>query len=759
VSFVVNSIFQEKKYMIDKTISHYKILEKLGEGGMGEVYKAEDTKLKRSVVLKFLPSHLTGDRESRTRFIQEAQAASALDHPNICTIYEIDETDDGQTFIAMAYYDGETLKDTIARDPLQIEEAIDITLQIAMGLTNAHEDGIVHRDIKPGNAIISQSGIVKVVDFGLAKIAGLSKITRVGSTVGTAAYMSPEQARGDEVDHRTDIWSLGVMLYEMLTGKIPFGGEYEQAIIYSILNVDLEPMGTVCRGIPLELERIVGKMLAKNPDLRYRHMRDLTIDLRRLLKELVTHMLKEKTEAEKPKPSIAVLPFDDMSPQKDQDYFCDGIAEEIINALTHLENLCVIARTSAFAFKGKREDIREIGRKLNVNVLLEGSVRKAGNKLRITAQIINVEDGSNIWSEQYDRDMEDVFSVQEEISLAIVDKLKIKLLGSEKAALEKRHTDNIRAYNLYLKGVYFWNKRDEKDIRRGIEYFERAIENDPQYALAYAGLADSYNVLGFWSFLSPDEAFPKAKDAALKALEIDDSLVEGHVSLAYIKLIYDWDWAAAESGFKEAFELNPGYALAHHWYATYFVIMGQYEAALKQIKQALELDPLSLTIYFNAMEIYRLLGLYDESLEQFNIAVEIDPNFGLIHYCNGILLADRGNYKEAIAALQESIELAGGFPWAEGWLGKIYGITGEKNKAEKILNDLIERSKSMYISPVTIASVYTGLGKMDEAFTLLEKACDEHDPLMPFVRIWPDITGIQTDISFKILMKKMGLEE
>ncbi|MFQ5641986.1 MAG: protein kinase, partial [bacterium] len=524
--------------MIGKTISHYKIVQKLGGGGMGIVYKAEDTKLKRTVALKFLPQDLTRDQEAKERFLHEAQAASALDYPNICTIYEIDETEDGQMFICMAYYEGATLKLLIDNCQLTIYQSIEIAIQVAQGLAKAHEQGIIHRDIKPANIMVTRDGVVKIVDFGLAKLAGVTQITRTGTTMGTVAYMSPEQTRGETVDQRTDIWSLGAVLYEMLTAQLPFRGDYEQAVVYSILNEEPEPLAELGIKVSAKLEQIVAKALAKSPDRRYQKMKEMLTDLRVLKKESEAESTKEVLTKKKPALSIAVLPFVDMSSQKDQEYFCDGMAEELIDAMTKIEGLQVVSRSSAFQFKGESPDIRKVGEKLNVNHVLEGSVRKAGNRLRITAQLINVEDGYHLWSEKYDREMEDVFAIQDDIARTIVSTLKIKLVGEQEAPLVKRHTDNLEAYNLYLKGRYFWNKRHEGGMQQAMEYFNQALEKDPAHALAYSGLADCFIILGFYTYLPPKEAFSKAKALAQKALEIDDTLGEAHTSLGFVR----WDY-------------------------------------------------------------------------------------------------------------------------------------------------------------------------------------------------------------------------
>ena len=619
--------------MIGKTISHYKILEKLGEGGMGAVYKAQDTKLDRIVALKFLPKHLLCDEEAKTRFVHEAKAASALDHPNIATIYEIDEAQ-GECFISMSYIQGKSIKELIKEKEIKgwdMGKIINVAIQMAEGLSKAHQKGIVHRDIKSDNIMLTDEGLVKIMDFGLAKLKGAPKVTRTGSTVGTVAYMSPEQAQGMEVDQRSDIFSLGVILYEMITSQLPFKGEHEAALIYSIVNENSEPLTTYTSDVPDELARIVEKTMEKNLEMRYQHADDLCADLTKLKTKLEMGVTRTQATAAKPMPSIAVLPFTDLSAAKDQDYFCDGMAEEVINALTKLESLRVVARTSAFVFKDKREDIREIGRKLNVETLLEGSVRKAGNKLRVTAQLINVSDGYHLWSEKYDRDMADIFAIQDEISLAIVDKLKVKLLRDEKTALVKRYTDNLEAYNLYLKGRYHWNKRTPEGLTKAIEYLRQVTEKDPGYALAYAGLADCYSMLEQAHVLPAKEAFPEAKKMAAKALQIDETLAEAHNSLAYVRWKYDWDWVGAEREFLRAFELNPNYATGHQWYAVYLADMGQTDEAIKEIKKAQELDPLSLIINIASASILTCARQYDQAIEQCRKTLDMDPNFVVAH--------------------------------------------------------------------------------------------------------------------------------
>jgi serine/threonine protein kinase/Tfp pilus assembly protein PilF len=744
--------------MLGKIISHYRILEKLGEGGMGVVYKAQDTKLDRIVALKFLSKHLLCDQEAKMRFTQEAKAASALDHQNIATIYEIDEAED-KSFISMAYVEGKSIKEIIREKQLSIEEILGIALQIAEGMSAAHKKDIVHRDIKSDNIMLTDEGVVKIMDFGLAKLQGVTGLTKTGTTLGTMQYMSPEQAQGIEADERSDIFSFGVVLYEIITGQLPFKGEREAAIIYSIVNETPEPLARYKADVPEGLQRVVEKAMEKNTEVRYQHVEDLGADLRRLKTELETGATKTPVTKVKPPPSIAVLPFADMSPQRDQEYFCDGMTEELINALTKIEKLQVASRTSAFQFKGRARDIHEIGRKLKVQTVLEGSVRKAGKRLRITAQLVNVADGYHLWSEKYDRDMEDVFAIQDEISLAIVSKLKVRFLGQEKARLEKRYTDSPEAYNLYLKGRYFWNNRTKEGLQRGLEYFEQAIEQDPTYALAYAGIADCYNMLGFFDHLPPRQAFPKAKEAAEKALKIDETLAEAHTSLAHVRQYYDWDWLAAEREYRKAIELNPSYSTAYQWYAEYLGHMGRHHESIAMGKRALELDPLSPIIGANLAAFFLFARQYDQAIEGCQKVLEIDSDFMTAHWILGLAYAEKQMYDEAVSQIQKAVDLSGGndSPLL-GWLGAIFSRSGKKDQAKKILVDLFEVSKRRYVSPFSIALNYLGLGQKDKTFEWLEKAYQERDHWMVSVRS-PLFDGLRSDPRFKALLKKVELEK
>ena len=744
--------------MIGRTISHYRILEKLGEGGMGVVYKAEDIKLKRTVALKFLPSELTRDTEAKKRFIQEAQAASALDHPNICNVHEIGETDEGQLFIAMACYEGETLKKKSESDSLDIREAVGIAIQVAQGLAKAHEHGIVHRDIKPANVIITKDGIAKILDFGLAKLAGPAKLTKTGSTAGTAAYMSPEQARGDSVDSRTDIWSLGVLIYEMLTGQLPFRSQYEQAMVYAILNEEPLPASSPRGDVPFQLEQLVKKAMAKNRDQRYKGASEILNELRGIAEKLRLAESEEGGEVRRIGPSIAVLPFRDMSPQGDQDYFCEGMAEELINALAQIEGLRVVARTSAFQFKGKSLDVRNIGEQLDVGTVLEGSVRKAGNRVRVTAQLVSVADGFHLWSEKYDRDLEDIFSIQDEISLAIVEKLKVRLFGEEKDRLLKRYTMNLDAYNLYLQGRWMWNKRTEEGLRKAIGYFRQAIEKDPNYALACAGLASAYAVLPEYALIPPKEMIPKAEGAARKALELDPTLGEAHAVLGLIKCNFEWDWAGAEREFKRAIELDPSNPTARHWHSHLLRGRGRLDEALAEIKRAQDLDPLSLVISTNVGNVLYYMRQYDEAIVQYKKTLDLDPDFPVAHLDLGYVHVAQGRFDEAIAEFQKARALLPSDPFGLSELGYAYAQSGNKGEAARILNELFGFSKQGSSVSAGIGMVYHGLGDKEKAFEWLEKAYQER--AMPLeVKVDPVWDGLRSDPRFTALLKKIGLEK
>ncbi|MFC1800201.1 protein kinase [Candidatus Eisenbacteria bacterium] len=815
-------------------ISHYKIIEKIGEGGMGVVYKAADTKLNRTVALKFLPPRLLCDSEAKERFEHEARAASAPNHHNIATIYEIDEVDD-RCFISMEYLEGGSLKELLKDKELSMKEILDLALQICEGLSAAHESGTVHRDLKPDNIMLTKRGRAKITDFGLAKLKGVTGLTREGTTLGTLQYMSPEQVEGAGIDHRSDIFSFGVVLYEMVTGQPPFKGDNQAAVIHSILTRDPEPMGPSRRGLPSGIERIIAKALAKQVDSRYQSAEDMLADLRRAKDTLAREKSEAGRQALELRPSIAVLPFTNLSADPDQEYFCDGMAEEIINVLTHVEGLRVVARTSAFAFKGRSGDIREIGKQLDVESVLEGSVRKAGTRVRITAQLVSVADGYHIWSEKFDREMQDIFGIQDEISLAIVDRLRVKLLGKHKAELTKHHTENLEAYHLYLKGRYFWNRRTGGALEKSVGCFEQAIEKDPAYAFAYFGLADAYHIL-YMHGLSPlKEAYPKAKRAVLRALELDDSLAGAHTSMAEIKRTFENDPEGAEQEFRRAIELSPGYATAHHWYSIMLVDIGRFEEAVEEGGRALELDPLSTIIKLHVAQLRSSAWDWDGAEEMYRHALEIDAANENILVAYALFLARMERREEAVSIINRALELAPDSPWIKGFymavlyyarefdesievglkllgltpvfpvvplmigacyimkgmyeealavLGKarellseehtpaylfadltesFYGFAlakaGKRNEAQEVLAGLLEKSRRAYVTPYVIGLLHLALDDIDSYFDWLERASQEHDRWLDFIRVDPLIDDIRSDPRYNVLLKKMGLSE
>jgi len=744
--------------MIGKTISHYKILEKIGEGGMGVVYKAEDTKLKRIVALKFLHPDLVRDTEAKERFVQEAQAAAALDHPNICTVHEINESD-GQTFIAMAFVEGQSLKDKIKTGQLELDEALDLTSQVAEGLHAAHKKGITHRDIKPANIVLTKEGLAKIMDFGLAKLSWGVDLTKTATIMGTVAYMSPEQATGERVDQRTDIWSLGCILYEMLTGRRPFKSTHDQAAIYSILNDEPEPITRVRNDVPVGIEKILQTCLQKDPHNRYS-------DMEALISYLKFVDMKDKTRSAYPiptkeePPSIAVLPFVNMSADPEQEYFCDGMAEELINTLTKIKDLKVVARTSAFAFKGKTIDVREIGRMLNVEKVLEGSVRKSGDKLRITAQLVNVADGYHLWSEKFDRDMEDIFAIQDEISLAIVDNLKITLLKKEEEALLKRYTEDLEAYNLYLKGIYFLRMYTAEGFQEAIKCFELTLQKDPNYALAYYGLAEVFYAISFWANVPPHEAYPKAKEYAKKAIEIDEDIGEAHSALGLVYTFYDWNWKEAERELTRALELNPSSAIIHMSYSWFLSLTEKHEEAIFEAKRAQELDPLSPLI-ISHIGLACIWGCqFDKAIDELKAGISLAPNFYLMHYYLGLAYRAKYMFEEAITEYEKAIPLSGGSPWPAMILATTYFESGKISRGEEAFRNLKQRAKQEYMPALGFFYIHLAQKDLDQAYKWLEKGCVEKDSFLPWCAIIPiDEYRISKELRFMPLLKKYGLDK
>jgi serine/threonine protein kinase/Tfp pilus assembly protein PilF len=737
--------------MIGKQISHYHIIEKLGEGGMGVVYLAEDSKLKRKVVLKFLHPHLTSDKNILKRFQREAQTAAALSHPNIVTIYEIDQYHE-QTFIAMEYLAGHSLREEITRGSMSVKQVVNIARQLCDGLGEAHKAGIVHRDIKPENILVDISGHVKILDFGLARMRSTSKLTKETTTLGTAKYMSPEQYRGEEVDHRADIWSLGVLLYEMLTGTVPFQGEYEQAVMYAVLNEQPASITNIRDDAPEELCVLTERLLSKEVGDRPENCENIREELLKV--NITTHQEAPKEKA------IVVLPFVDMSPQKDQEYFCDGMAEEIINALTHVQELRVIARTSAFSFKNKNIDVREIGRKLDVDFLLEGSVRKAGEKLRITAQLVNMADGSHVWSERYDRQLIDVFSIQDEIAVKIVEKMKISLGKQERDLITKRYTYNTEAYNLYLKGRYYWNQFSEYGYNMGLEYFQKAIDLDPRFALAFAGMANCYAFLAWYYYADPVQAFTRARETALTALSMDEQLSEAHSALAMVKMVFDREWPEAEKEFQRALTLNPGYSEAHIFYSIYLAARKRHEESIVEAEKGLSLDPVTFFPGVNLGVRFYYARQYDCALQAMKNALNLNPHVAIARMYISLPLIAIGRYDEAFQNIQMAISQIGR-EQSEllATLGIIELYRGNRNKTIEILEELNTLAESRQVSCFFMAILCTLLDKFNEAFLWLEKGFEKHDHLLIFLQVEPLLDKLRSDNRYPALLKKIGLIE
>jgi serine/threonine-protein kinase len=761
--------------MIGRAVSHYKVIEKLGEGGMGEVYLAEDTSLRRKVALKFLPASFADDEVAHKRLLREAQSAAALDHPFICNIHEVVQTDDGQDFIVMEYVAGQTLRERLTQGSLPLADALRVGSEISEALEEAHRNGIVHRDLKPANIMLTRDGHAKVMDFGLAKrvAAGdrtqdeiTSVLTREGFTIGTLAYMSPEQLRGEPVDTRSDIFSFGILVYEMLTGAHPFRRGAQVATAAAILHEPPLPPSEHAKNMPQLLENLINEMLAKDPVHRSQHVEDVR---RRLLKAgmeieraglsegLRTRTVPTKVNPEKTLPSIAVLPFKDMSPQRDQDYFCEGIAEETINALAHVEKLRVVARTSAFSFKDQQTDIREIGQRLNVKTVLEGSVRKAGDRLRITAQLIDVENGFHLWSDRFDRKIDDVFAVQDEIALTITEKLKLELAADEKAALQKRYTDDPEAYEAYLKGQSHFYKLTPEDLETALQYFEVALEKDPDYALAHVGVALVWIGRRQLGGAPPVEAGPKVKAAVSRALELDNTLAEAHYALALDKTWGQWDWEAAEKAFQRALELNPNYPDARVYYSNLLCSLGRIEEAMAQAVRATELDPLNSLFQCIHGSALVYMRQYDDAQVRFRRALRTSPNDPVAHSGLWDTFHLKKEYDEALEAAKSTLA-AFGRPDVAEVLAQGYQKSGYREAMHLAAETLAELARETCVLSFFVGVMFTCAEQKEQALDWLEKAYETGDPMMPYLNS-PMLDILGDEPRFHDLLRRMNFPE
>jgi eukaryotic-like serine/threonine-protein kinase len=799
-------IYKFKMLVVGEKISHYKVQSAIGAGGMGEIYRASDMRLRRDVAIKILPKNLMQNTEAIERFRREAHAASALNHPNILTIFDIGEHEKTH-FIATEFVEGQTLRQKMDNSTLNLKEILDIAVQVANALIAAHEAGIVHRDIKPENIMIRTDDYVKILDFGIAKLserepskidedaATLVKfLTNQGMILGTAVYMSPEQARGLIVDARSDIFSFGVVLYETIANRLPFAGATVSDVIASILKSEPKPLAGIVQHIPPEFEFIVSKALKKNREERYQTMKEFADDLKRIRQRLEfetelhrihisndnsfnsaeifsagratqilsnTQTIKRKTRTRKAIDSLAVLPLVNDGNDAETEYLSDGITEWIINSLSKLAKLRVVPRSTVFRYKDSTRDPQEIGRELGVRAIFTGRVLKIGDSFIFKAELVDVVNEAQIWGEQYRRKMTDIFTLQGEIAEDISEKLKLKLTGEQKKQLVKCYTNNTEAYQFYLKGRYFvTTKRTEKWIKKGIEYFQKAIDLDPNYALAHSGIAEAYGFLasstGGWL---PHKAYPKARAAAEKALELDELLGEAHCTLGFLRLLYDWDFAEAEREFKRAIELSPNYPNAHDGYGFYLKAVGRHAEAIEECKYSQQLDPLSPFAHVSLGYAYYFARDFEKAIEECNKALEMDKNSIFAYRNLGLAYLQQGKMDKAIEALSKSVQFSGGESAFESYLGYAYAVAGKRAEALEVLTNLQVIDNERYVPAHNFAIIYTGLGEREKVFEWLEQAVKERSGFLPFLKVEPILDELKDDLRFQTLLETVGFPE
>ncbi len=802
--------------MTSRELLHYRIGEKIGEGGQGAVFKATDTTLDRVVVIKLLPPELNARQANLARFEREAKLASSLDHPNICTIYGLHKAEDVQ-FIAMQYVDGRNVRQLVNGIPLELTSALSVAIQVADALAAAHGRGIIHRDIKAGNVMVTDSGVVKVLDFGLAKlIEGPTEgsvdpqLTEVGVPYGTSTYAAPEQAQGLKVDHRADIFSAGVLLYEMLAGTWPFRGRTALDVRYAVVHDTPKPIAEA-RGehspfLP-RLQTILDRALAKEPDQRYQNVVDFRDDLQAVLWEIqgdstpsttgsgtIKHIPPRQVVQHKgllaslshKRPiaaagivillalaivlywsffnrssaaidSLAVLPFTNGSSDPNNEYLSDGITESLINSLSQLPYLKVKSRNTVFHYKGRNNDLAKVGKELGVRALLAGRVVQRGDDLTVSVELIDTLDDSQIWGEQYGRKISEVVALPAEISRDVSEKLRLRLSGVEQKQLVRHYATNSEAYRLYLQGRYNWNKRTAEGLQKGIEYFNQAIGEDRNYALAYSGLADCYALLNVYNVTPAIASYTQAQAAAKQALAIDDSIAEAHASLAFVDYRYDWKWQEAEEQFKQAIKLNPNYATAHQWYSAFLAASGRHNEAVAEVRRARELEPFSLTIYADLVRHLYYARRYDEASQECAKLLEMDSGFARGHIELGQILTQKGMKEEAVKEFQKALSISENNIAALTDLGHALAAAGKKSEALKVLDRLNELSKKQYVSPFHSAVIYAGLDEKQRAIEWLEKSRDERFNWIPFIQVDPVFDGIRSDSRFREILKSVGL--
>jgi eukaryotic-like serine/threonine-protein kinase len=749
--------------LIGGTFSHYRILRKIGQGGRGEVFLAEDTILDRKVALKFLSPTTEQRPDVRARFLMEAKCAASIDHPFICKVYETGEVE-GQGFIALEFVEGQTLAEKLNAGALPFEKALTVAIQIAEGVAAAHERGLIHRDLKPNNIMICRTGHVKVMDFGLAKqltaqpaesddvtsVAGLQ--TMDGSLIGTPAYMSPEQIRGERADARSDVFGMGLVYFHAFSGVHPFIKRTVQATMGAIAYEGTPVLSSLAAQVPAQLSEIVTRMLMKDAASRYPSACEVRDDLIRFRNSFVgpTKAFTQST--------VAILPFVDLSPERDQEYFCDGLAEELITALNKLEGLRVASRTSSFRFRGSNVDMREVRERLKVETVLEGSVRKAGDKVRVVVKLVSLETGYPLWSERYDRKFDDIFEIQDEIAQSIAEKLKLSTPCVNDSRSIGNSPDNIRAYEFYLKGRYYWNKRTEENLKRSIDFFQRALAEDPHYTPALAGLAESYVTLGLYGALPPSDVMPAARESAEKALARNHEMPEALNALAATQAVYDWDWSSAERNFKRAINANPNYAAAHQWYAINCLVpCGRFAEGRVAIQKASELEPLSLAVLATSGLVSSCQRDYDAAISEYMKALDLDPNFGIAHYFLGQAYLEKKLIDKAIAELEQSVVLTNRSPECVAMLGYAYAVAGNQSRAVELVGELEMRSIDRYVSPVQLAWMRLGLADHDKAFAELERAYDRRAADLIWLRVRPVFDAIRSNSRFESLCRRLGL--